>query len=100
MRMINVNYDAVNTELRRLNSHVTSNVTHHIRGEYRQMQSILREVDGATSAEFNEVMTQNQEKTIAATSVLERLFSFMSNSSRQIQTSENQLARAFQMQRR
>ena len=100
MRTINVNYDAVNTELRNLSRHISSNVTHHVQGEYRQMQFMLRETDGATNAELQDIMGANQEKTTVAASVLERLFSFMTNSSRQIQASENQLARAFQTTRR
>jgi len=101
MRTIQVNYDEVNSKVAQLRSHTTSNIVAPIQGEYRQLQTNIRQaVDGATCASFEEAMNENQQKAVAASSVLERLLSFMSNSSRQIQATEDQIARVFNATRR
>ena len=100
MGTIQVNYDEVNAEIRRLRSHLTSQITSPINNEYRQIQSNLRQVDGATNANFREAMDENQRKTIVAANILDRLLHFIANSSRQIQINENQIARSFNASRR
>jgi len=100
MSTFQVNYDAVNSEVRILQSHLYSNLINLVNNGHRQIQSSLRQVDGATRANYQRVMDENRNKMMAAASVLERLLSFMSNSSRQIQASENQIARAFNGSRR
>jgi uncharacterized protein YukE len=100
MGTYNVNYDEVNAEVRRLRNHVSSNIINQANTEYRQIRNYLREVDGATCESFTAAMDQNCEKTVAAARVLERLLSFISNSSRQIQINEEQIARSFRLTRR
>ena len=101
MRTIQVNYDEVNSKVAQLRGHVTSNIVAPVQSEYRQLLTNLRQtVDGATCASFQETLDANCRKAMAASSVLERLLSFMSNSSRQIQATEAQIARAFGATRR
>ena len=100
MGTYNINYEEVNAEIRRLRNHLASSVINPSEREYRQIQTTLRQVDGAATAEFQEAMNENREKTVAAAMTLERLLSFISNTSRQIQTSENQIARSFNIIRR
>ena len=101
MRTIQVNYDEVNSKVAQLRSHTASDIVAPVQSEYRQLQTSIRQsIDGATCAGFQEAMNENQQKAIAASSVLERLLSFMSNSSHQIRTTEDQIARAFNATRR
>ena len=100
MRTIQVNYDAVNAKIAQMRGHIASNIINPVEGEYRQIISNLRQVDGAACASLQEAIDENRQKAIAAASVLERLLSFMSNSSRQIKLTEEQIARAFSTARR
>ena len=95
MSQILVNYEAVNEEIARLRAQITTNVITPIDAEYRQLQSTLSQVDGETNAEYQEAMDINKEKALVAASALERLLGFMFNSARQIQISEEQIARSF-----
>ena len=100
MRTIQVNYEAVNAKIAQLRGHITSSIISPVESEYRQIQSNLRQVDGEACAGLQEAVNENRQKALAAASVLERLLSFMSNSSRQIQLTEEQIARAFSTARR
>lgn len=100
MQTIQVNYEALNTKLSQLRNQINTNIKNPVESEYRQLQSSLRQIDGEACAQLQEAMEANREKAIAATSVLERLLSFMSNSSKQIQIAEDQIARVFRSARR
>ena len=100
MQTIKVDYGAVETKLSQMRSHLATDVTHTASAEYRQIQTNLMSTDGSTQSRLQQIMVLNHQKTIACTGVMERLFSFMANSSRQIQISEEQIARAFSNPRR
>jgi len=95
MEKIQVDYNAVETKLSQTQSHITTSINQAVMQEYRQIQSNLTQVDGETQKELREAAELNRQKALACTGILERLCSFMANSSRQIQTSEAQMARAF-----
>ena len=95
MSQILVNYEAVNEEIARLRAHMTANVVDAVNTEYRQLQTNLRQADGETNAAYQEALEINREKALVAASTMERLLSFMFNSARQIQISEEQIARSF-----
>lgn len=100
MEKIQVDYNAVETKLSQMRNHITTNINAAVMQEYRQMQSNLMQVDGETQSELREATELNRQKALACTSILERLFSFMANSSRQIQVTEEKIARAFNTPRR
>ena len=95
VRTIQVNYEAVEAKMRELRSQITTNIVNPVESEYRQLRTSLMHVDGETCASLQEALDDNCQKTIEATSVLERLLSFMANSCRQIQMSEERIARSF-----
>jgi len=100
MQTIQVDYDAVEAKLSQMRNHITTNVNHATMHEYRQIQNNLMQVDGATQNTLQQVMELNRQKAMVCTGIMERLFNFMANSSRQIQISEEQIARAFNNPRR
>ena len=93
MQTFHVKYDEVHTETARLRNHLSSNMTTQANTEYRQIQSQLGRVDGATNANLREAMNVNRTKTLEAANVLDRLLQFITNSARQIEVSEQQMAR-------
>jgi len=100
MRELKVNYEAVAEAVTKLRTHIQTNITTPVESEYRQLQTSLNQVDGEASAALHEAIEENRQKAIAGASVLERLLSFMSNASNQIQTSEDQISRTFIATRR
>ena len=100
MRTIQIDYNAVATRLSQMQTHIKTNINNAVTDEYRQIQNNLMQVDGETANLLQQAMELNCEKAIVCTSVIERLLSFMSNSSRQMQISEEQIARAFSTPRR
>ena len=95
MEQILVNYEAVNEEIARLRTQITSSVIDPVNAEYRQIQTSLQQVDGATNAAYQEALEINREKALAAANTMEKLLNFIFNSARQIQISEEQIARSF-----
>ncbi|MCL2362836.1 MAG: hypothetical protein FWC73_13610 [Defluviitaleaceae bacterium] len=95
-----VDYEAVNTKLVQMRNHITISVDQAATNEYRQISNGLMSVDGAFQSEMLQIMELNRQKALACTSVMERLLSFMTNASRQMQISEEQLARIFRAPRR
>jgi len=100
MRTIKIDYDAVATTLSQMQTHIKTNLTNAITDEYHQIQNNLLQVDGETQNLLQQAMELNRKKAMVCTSVMERLVSFMANSSRQMQISEEQIARAFSTPRR
>ena len=93
-------YDEVQAETAKLRKYLSSNVVSRVNTDYRQMQSQLRQVDGAATASMQQTMNVNCQKAAEAAAVLDKLLQFMSNSARQIELSESQIARTFKMIRR
>jgi len=83
-----------------MRNHIAVNVDHAATSEYRQINNGLTQVDGAVQSELQQIMELNRQKALACTSVMERLLSFMTNASRQMQVTEEQIARVFLSPRR
>jgi len=99
MRTIQINYDAVNAETTKMRRQQTDLVD-QVNTQYRQIQNELRSVDGATNAQLIEAMEVNCQKAMAASSVLNRLLTFISGASRQVESSEQNISRVFTTTRR
>ena len=95
MRTIKVDYEAVETKIKEMRSQIVTSIINPLESEYRQLRTNLMHVDGETCASLQEALDENCQKAIEATSVLDRVLSFMANSSRQIQMSEERIARSF-----
>ena len=100
MGTIQVKYDEVYGETERLRGHVSSNIVNKTNVEYRNLQSLLARVDGATNANLREAMEVNRKKTLEAANILDRLLRFISNSARQIEINEERIARVMASSRR
>ena len=100
MGTFQVNYDEVAAQVGQLRNQLRSNVINPVNQEYRRIQSALMEVDGETNFNYQTALNENREKAITAASILDSLLVFMSNSSRQIQSVENNIARSFRTIRR
>ena len=62
---------------------------------HRHNLSMLDNVDGATNAALKRTMEANRQKTIIASKTLDKLLSFMENSSKQIEASEQKVKGIF-----
>ena len=100
MGTFHVKYDEIHAETAKMRRHLATDVVGRVQTEYRQIQSQIRQVDGAATAALIEAMNENCNKVVTAAQTMERLLSFMSNSARQIEASESQIARAFRTVRR
>ena len=100
MGTIHIKYDEVYAETAKLKGHLASNVVARADAEYRQMQSNLRNVDGAASAAYSDFIEENRRKTAIAANTIVKLLDFMENSARQIEASEQRIARAISTARR
>jgi len=83
-----------------MRNHIAINVNQAAANEYRQIDNSLLQVDGAVQSQLRQSMELNHRKAVACTSVMERLLSFMTNACRQMQISEEQIARVFMNPRR
>lgn len=97
MGTIHVKYDEVYAETEKLRNHISSNIMNRVNAEYRQMQSQLSHVDGAANAQLKEVLDANMQKTILAAETLDKLLQFISDSAKQIEISEQRIARTMML---
>jgi len=100
MSEISVNYREVENRIRQLRTNLNNNLLPQVNQEYRQIQSNLRQIDGSTSASYGEALVENNGKIMEACSVLNRLLSFIANSSRQIEKTDIAISRNFSTGRR
>ena len=99
MRTIQINYEVVNTETTKLKRQQTELID-QVNTHYRQIQNELRGVDGAANAQLIEALEVNCHKAIAASRTLDQLLTFIAGASRQIESSEQKIARVFTTTRR
>jgi len=93
MSKIHINYTEVYAETARLKGHISSNIIDYTDGEYQKIQSLLGDyVDGEANASLKEVMEANRKKTYEATSILDELLQFISDSAKQMEINEHKLA--------
>jgi len=93
MRTIQVKYDEIYAGTKRLRNHISNNITSRANTEYRQLQRELRRVDGATNANLQDALDINRQKTFDAAKTLDKLLRFIDSAARQIERSEQQMAR-------
>ena len=87
---IQVNYSDVSGETAILRSQISAELA-NMEDAYSNIQSMLNEVDSAANATLKEAMEVNRRKTLIAAMILDKLLSFMSNSSKQVETTEEEL---------
>lgn len=92
MGQITIKYEEVYSKTTELRSHINSDLLNKIENEYNQIRSLIEQVDGATIAALKETMNQNQQKAVMVATTLDKLLSFMANSSKQVQLNEEIMA--------
>jgi len=92
MGQVHINYTEVQNQTSALRSNINSDILKRVENEYRQIQSMLNGVDGATNAKLKEAIDANLNKTIKVARTLEKLLSFMANSSKQVELNERKIA--------
>ena len=95
MRTIHVKYDDVYAETLKLRNRISSDVINRATVEYRQIQMLLDSVDGTSNARLKETMEHNLRKTVMVAETFDKLLQFISKSAKQIEISEQQMARSF-----
>jgi len=93
MKTIHVKYDEVYAEVGKMRG-AAAGMVDRVNAEYLQIQSQLGRVDGATNAALMQVMQANCQKAITAADTLDKLLEFILSSTKQIEVSEQQIARA------
>jgi len=68
MSEISINYREVENQIRQLRNNLNRNLLLQVNQEYRQIQSNLRQIDGATSASYSEALNENNQKILEACS--------------------------------
>ena len=68
--------------------------------EYRRVQFSLNNMDGRSAVAIRNAIDENRKKTIAAAETLDKLLSFMTNSTKQIEAEELKIANVFNSSRR
>jgi len=94
MNTIRIQHDNIYTETTRIKSHVSDDIVKMMEIKYRDIQSQLDLVDGATNAALKDVMAQNRLKTIEAAGVLDKLCGFISDAAQQVEVTDQRIARA------
>ena len=89
-----INYDEVYSKTAEMRQRLESELM-EMDTRYRQVQSILRGLDGKTNAVFIEAMRDNQRKARVTAETLRELIMFMDSSARLVERQEEIHKRAF-----
>ncbi|MCL1976197.1 MAG: hypothetical protein FWG61_08565 [Firmicutes bacterium] len=92
---IHISYGDVYSNAAALRSQITSEID-NMEAEYNQIQTMLDGVDGASNAALKNAMEANKEKTRISAMTLDKLLSFMDNSSKQVETTEQKIKGVFE----
>jgi len=95
VKEILINYEAVRSKTTEMRNYLNNDLLTHLDNEYRQIQSILDNVDGATNARLKKEMEVNRRKSAMAARTLDKLISFIANSAKEFEQKEKEIARAF-----
>jgi len=68
---------------------------HEMNAEYNQIQSMLTEVDGATTAAFVSAMENNKLKAKATAATLDKLLVFLNNSTNFVEDEDKTIGNTF-----
>lgn len=94
MGQIQIKYEEVYRKTAELKNNINNDLLIQINNGYTNIQSMLDKVDGAANASLKKAMEQNRQKSIEVAMTLDKLLSFMANSSKQMQINELKMANA------
>lgn len=94
MGQIQIKYEEVYKRTTALKSHINNDLLKMIDNEYNYIQGMLDKVDSGTNSSLKETMESNRQKSIMVAKTLDKLLSFMANSSKQVQLNEQKMATA------
>ena len=92
MSEIKIDYQAVYSKTAALKGYISSDLLPRIESEYGQIQAMLEKLDGATNAKLKEDMEAGKLKSIAMVNGLDKLLTFMANSTKEFEQSEKEMA--------
>lgn len=98
MSQINVNRAAVQSRTTQLRGEIRSSIA-DLESRYRQIKSNLGELDSATNAGVIKAAENNMKKAAIAAETLVKLFSFMENSSMQVEIQDRATASSMRVTR-
>jgi len=93
MGEILINYEEVYSRTAAMKCYIRDELLAQIESEYEQIQAMLENVDGATNAGLQEAMEANKKKSIAVANVMDKMLTFMANSSKEFEENERAMAR-------
>ena len=93
---IMIQYDAVYAKTAELRSRLEVELR-EMEGFYRQMETVIHDMDSRTNAVFTEAMMENQRKAKVTTEALDKLLMFIELSARQVEHDELMLRGTFSM---
>ena len=95
MSEIKINYNEVYAKAAQMHTRISSSLR-EMDAEYRQIQSRLNNgVDGAAAAAISLAIEANRRKSQEVAETLEKLISFMENSTRRVELEEKKIANIF-----
>lgn len=94
MGQIQIKYEEVYSKTSEMKGSIQDDLMLRIENEYNHIQEMLDKVDSATNAALKNTMEQNRKKSIMVARTLEKLLSFMANSSKQVELNEQKMAGA------
>ncbi len=92
MAAIQINYDEVYAKSTQLRKHIAEDISGNAEKEYNRIIQKLEQLDGAANAELISAIEQNKQKTLMVSKIMDKLLSFMSNSSKQVEINEQRMA--------
>jgi len=94
MSQIKINYADIYERTARMRGQITT-CLNQMDAEYRQLhRRLINNTDGAASAAIGDAIEENRIKSYEMASTLQKLVSFMTNSTRQIEAEEIRIANA------
>ena len=87
-----INYEQVYSTVAEMRSYIQSDILTRAASDYEQIQSMLEQVDGATNARLKENMEEQKMKSIMVANTLDKLLSFMTNTAKEFEQIEEEMA--------
>jgi hypothetical protein len=95
MSEIKINYNEVEQRVSQMRAQIRNELMPKIESGYSDMADKLSQMDGGTNAALIEAAGSHKNKSVMAAQTLDKLLSFMMNSSEQLEQNEQRMAAVF-----
>lgn len=89
---IKVNFDNVYQTIGELREHLDTNVLNAADSQYKEIEAMLEQVDGATNAKLITTMQMNHEKTVMVANTLQKLLLLIETATQEMQKEDQYLS--------